>query len=117
MCIKLLFDENLSYKLCQHLADIFPNAQHVSQLQSLQTNEQIEDIEIWQFAKQNNYTIVTQDADFNDISGLNGYPPYVIWIRVGNCKLKVIESVMRKNCLKIQTFIHEASCGIIEISS
>ena len=116
MCIKLLFDENLSYKLCQRLADIFPNAQHVLQLQPFQANEQIEDIEIWQFAKENNYVIVTQDADFNDFSVLKGYPPYIIWLRTGNCKLKVMETMIRKNHLKIQTFIHESKCGIIEIN-
>ncbi len=58
---------------------------------------------------------MTQDADFNEILILNGYPPHIVWLRVGNCKLKVIENIMRKNNIKIQTFVHEANCGIIEI--
>ena len=42
------------------------------------------DAEIWQFAKQNGFTIVTFDADFFDISILRGHPPKVIWLRTGN---------------------------------
>jgi predicted nuclease of predicted toxin-antitoxin system len=33
------------------------------------------DLEIWSYAKNNNYTIVTFDADFIDLANLKGSPP------------------------------------------
>lgn len=64
--MKLLFDQNLSRKLVTRLADIFPNASHV-QLQGLAEKT---DTEIWDFAKLNDFCIVTQDADFTERSRL-----------------------------------------------
>ena len=54
--MKLLFDQNLSRKLVTRLADIFPNSSHV-QFHNL---TQAEDIEIWEFAKAQDFCIVTQ---------------------------------------------------------
>jgi predicted nuclease of predicted toxin-antitoxin system len=65
--MKLLFDENLSYKLCHRLEDIYPGSQHVENLGF----EQVDDIKIWSFAKHENFIIVTKDSDFNDISIFN----------------------------------------------
>ena len=36
------------------------------------------DREIWLFAKENGYAIVTFDADFNDLATLFGHPPKII---------------------------------------
>jgi predicted nuclease of predicted toxin-antitoxin system len=44
---KLLFDENISYKICQRLSDIFPNSGHITTF----ALQQAQDIEIWKFAK------------------------------------------------------------------
>lgn len=69
--MKLLFDENISYKLYQRLSDIFPNSSHIKAFR-LETKE---DIQIWEFAKHEDFIIVTQDSDFNDISNILGFPP------------------------------------------
>jgi len=45
--MKLLFDENISYKLVKRLEDIFPESKHIREL-GLET---FEDINIWNFAK------------------------------------------------------------------
>ncbi len=57
--MKLLFDRNLSRKLVSRLNDIFPESSHV------QFHELAEktDTEIWDFARANDFCIVTQDAD------------------------------------------------------
>ena len=77
MRIKLLFDQNLSYKLCKCLEDIFPESRHTSMLDLAQAN----DDKIWEHAKKDGYTIVTKDSDFNDISMVKGFPPHIIWLR------------------------------------
>ncbi|MDX2286191.1 MAG: DUF5615 family PIN-like protein, partial [Bacteroidia bacterium] len=44
-----------------------------------------DDRQVWEFARQAQFAIITKDNDFNELSQLLGYPPYVIWIRRGNC--------------------------------
>ncbi|MEB3217215.1 MAG: DUF5615 family PIN-like protein [Nostocales cyanobacterium 94392] len=40
--------------------------------------------EIWEFAKNQEFCIVTQDADYAERSRLYGSPPKIIWLRCGN---------------------------------
>jgi len=75
----LLFDQNISYRLVSKLSDYYPGCQQVHKLGL--TNA--EDIDIWDYARKNNYAIVTFDADFYDIGLLNGCPPKIIWLRTG----------------------------------
>jgi predicted nuclease of predicted toxin-antitoxin system len=55
-------------KLVNRLADIFPESSHV-QFHSLAEKT---DTEIWEFAKLNDFCIITQDADFPERSWLYG---------------------------------------------
>lgn len=59
--MKLLFDHHLSPRLVGRLADLFPNSNHVYPLNL----DEADDYEIWDFAKQNNFTIITKDAVFH----------------------------------------------------
>ncbi len=72
--MKLLFDENLSFRLCRQLNDLFPESSQV-RLLGLQ---QADDHTIWNYAKTNGYVLVTLDADFVDMAGLLGPPPKII---------------------------------------
>ena len=78
--MKLLLDENLSYKLAQLLCDEYPDSTHVMLLDM----EGASDEQIWAHAKEEGYIIVTQDADFHEYSLLYGGPPLVVWLRCGN---------------------------------
>ena len=75
--MKLLFDENISFKLCKRLEDIYPVSTHVR----FAGLESMDDTEVWQYAKDGGYTIVTQDSDFNDMSFVKGFPPCVVWMK------------------------------------
>ena len=109
--MKLLFDENISFKLCQRLDDIYPDSTHVR----FANLEHQNDAEIWQFAKDQNYIIVTQDSDFNDMVILKGFPPFVVWIKAGNSRVDKIESILRKHSISIRDFHDSKSIGLIEI--
>ena len=109
--MKLLFDENISFKLCQRLEDIYPDSTHV-RFVSL---EHETDAEIWQFAKEGDYIIVTQDSDFNDMGIINGFPPFVVWIKAGNSRVDKIESILRKYSISIRDFYDNQAIGLIEI--
>ena len=106
--MKLLFDQNISYRLVKKIQDILPESKQVVQLNL----ENATDAEIWTFAKANQYTIVTFDADFFDISILNGHPPKIIWIRSGNISTHNLETLLRNNINQIEEFdlAKELSC-------
>ncbi len=82
--MKLLFDQNISFRIVQKIQTIFPNAKQVRELGL----EGFSDDKIWTFAKVNNYTIVTFDSDFFEISNLKGHPPKIIWFRTRNTTTK-----------------------------
>lgn len=88
--MKLLFDQNISFRILSKIEDIYPEAQQVRELGL----EDSTDKQIWQYANQNNYTIVTFDADFFDMSNLYGHPPKIIWLRTGNRKTSDLERLL-----------------------
>jgi predicted nuclease of predicted toxin-antitoxin system len=78
--VKLLLDENLSRRLVPFLQDAFPGTSQVALLGM----EQAADRQIWQYAEDNDFVIVTSDADFEELSLLMGAPPHVIRLKGTN---------------------------------
>ena len=111
--MKLLFDENLSARLPGVLADVYPGSSHVHSCGLGSTD----DSGIWQFAKDNGYTIVSKDSDFQERSVLQGQPPKFIWLRVANCSTQEIENLLRKALPMIRQFIQEddESCLVLGV--
>jgi predicted nuclease of predicted toxin-antitoxin system len=87
--MKLLFDQNISYRLLKKIQHFYPEANQVRELGL----ENATDLKIWGFARENNYAIVTFDADFFDLSNLKGHPPKIIWLRMGNTTTNNLEKV------------------------
>src|SRR3989449_11582032 len=106
--MKLLFDQNLSFKLCRRLADIFPNSNQIRLLGMEEANDRI----IWEYAKANDFILVSQDVDFADMATLYGPPPKVIWLRCGNQPTKTIKQLLRDHADAIAAFEqdHAAAC-------
>lgn len=108
---KLLFDNNISHRVIPRIADIFPDATHVM----TEELDEASDTEVWEFAKQYRYTIVTKDSDFNDMAVFKGTPPKIIWIKIGNCKVSDIEIILKVNEKVIKLFLDEPESAIMEI--
>ncbi|MBW4640461.1 MAG: DUF5615 family PIN-like protein [Gloeocapsa sp. UFS-A4-WI-NPMV-4B04] len=108
--MKLLFDQNLSRKLVNRLANIFPDASHVY----FQGFSEASDRKIWEFAKVQGFCIVTQDADFAEKSRLYGSPPKVIWLRCGNATTQV-EAILRLGAEAIQELINNSNLNCLEL--
>jgi predicted nuclease of predicted toxin-antitoxin system len=98
--MKLLFDQNLSPRLPASLADIYPDSIHVSYVGLAESP----DLDVWTFARDNGFAVVSKDSDFQQWSLLFGAPPKFIWLRVGNCKRSMIEHLLRKHSATIHTF-------------
>ncbi len=109
--MKLLFDQNLSRKLVNRLADLFPDASHV-QFHNL---TDADDSEIWEFAKIQEFCIVTQDADFAERSRLYGSPPKVIWLRCGNTQTNKVEAILRSGADAIQELLDNSILDCLEL--
>lgn len=109
--MKLLFDHNLSPRLVQRLADMFPDSTHVA----IVGLERATDWEVWSYARDQEYVIVTKDADFNDLSVLYGAPPKIVWLRIGNTTTTQIEQVLRLHYTRIITFDEDTTASLLTI--
>ena len=78
--MKLLFDQNLSRHLVDHVRDAFPESAHVAPLGLSEATDEA----VWDFAGANGYLVVSKDSDFRQLAFLHGPPPKVLWLRLGN---------------------------------
>ncbi len=108
--MKLLFDQNLSFKLCQRRNHVFPDSSQVRLLGLAQAD----DGAIWGHAKSNGFVLVSQDADFAEMAALFGSPPKVIWLRGGNQPTAVIELMLRDRTDAIVAFGQDAEAACLE---
>jgi predicted nuclease of predicted toxin-antitoxin system len=66
-------------------------------------------------AKLNDFIIVTQDVDFDDLNSLYGFPPKIIWIRTGNLKTHAIADILNDYSDEINRFVENPDFGCFEI--
>lgn len=78
--MKLLLDENLSRRAIPFLQDTFPGSTQVVLLGM----ENADDRAIWNYAKDNDFVIVTKDSDFFEMASVYGQPPQIVWLKIGN---------------------------------
>ena len=109
--MKLLLDENLSPKLVRQLAPAFPDSLHVRDVQL----DARQDITIWQWARTNNFTILTQDDDFYLFAQLRGQPPKVVCLRFGNRSVRDIAAQLQRQSPLIAEFIAEGQAACLEL--
>ena len=89
--MKLLFDENLSHRLVERLADVYPGSQHVRQLGMRSAKDRI----VVGYAELMDMVLVTKDADFNDLAMLGTDKARVLRLGIGNSTTDEIEVVLR----------------------
>jgi len=114
--MKLLLDQNISFRITSKIQDLFPGSKQVRDLGL----ENSKDSFLWNYAKENNYCIVTFDGDFYDLGLIKGSSPKVIWLRLGNTTTQYIETVLRKNYDLIKTFLTDRNykeIGCLEINN
>ena len=96
--MKLLLDENLSRRLLPFLQEIYPGSSQVAVLGM----QQASDLDVWRYAGEHGYVLVTHDADFYDLSLTRGAPPSVIWLRCGNADKPQILTLLLKRRAEIE---------------
>lgn len=109
--MKFLFDQNISHRILGLLPERFSDSTSVKSKGLLNASDR----QIWEFAKSQDYVIVTQDSDFNDINILLGFPPKVIWIRSGNIRTQAIVDLLVYYEIEIREFVENKDLGCFEI--
>lgn len=98
--MKLLFDQNLSRHLVRQLTVEYPESRHVTDI-DLDTAT---DAEIWSWAGEHGFMIVSKDSDFRQLAFLHGPPPKAIWLRMGNASTLDIFNVLRDHLETVEHF-------------
>ena len=110
--MKLLFDENLSFRLVPALADIYPESTHVREIGLLGAD----DLQVWNFAAEHGLMLVSKDTDFYERSLVFGAPPKIIWLRVGNCTVNETVTLLRSQYIVIRHFSEDATATFLPLS-
>ena len=109
--MRLLLDQNLSFRLCDTLSDIFPGSRHVGLMGLARADDQT----IWEQARAGGFLLVSQDADFAELALLRGAPPKVIWLRCGNRPTNYIADLLRSHRHAISDLVDDEKAVCLEI--
>lgn len=96
---KYLIDANLPYYFSLWNN---PDFIHQRDLDDTWTDEYI-----WQYAKDNNLTIITKDGDFSLKVIHKGAPPKVVHLRFGNLRMKEFHRVISAHWDNIKLYLEE----------
>jgi predicted nuclease of predicted toxin-antitoxin system len=109
--MRLLFDENLAPQLVRRLADVFPGSVHVRDCGL----KAVDDVAVWRHAREQGFVIVSKDEDFRHLSFLEGAPPKVVGIELGNCSTDLIEQLLRRRRAEIERFAADPVAAFLRL--
>ncbi len=107
--MRLLFDQNISYRVVKQLKPVLPDIVGVREVGLLNAD----DYEIWEYARQKNYTVVTFDRDIPMIGSVRGFPPKIIWLRIGNTNNLKLISLMINRLAEFESFLNQQQNGCL----
>lgn len=110
--MKLLFDQNISYRILKDLPETYSGSSHIITEGLINSS----DFTIWEYAKLHQFMIVTQDSDFNDIYLLKGFPPKILWFQTGNLRTNDLAIILKNQQNEIINFQNNEELGCLEIS-
>ena len=73
------------------------------------------DTAIWTFAAENGYTVVTKDSDFLQRSLRLGFPPKVVWLRLGNCSVEASVELLREKYIRVRHFHDDPEATVLTL--
>ena len=97
--LEFVVDANLPYYFSLWDSDRFI---HLKDL-----NDEWSDEKVWNYAKENNLTIITKDADFSLKIIMAEAPPKVVHLRIGNMKMRELHDFLNKNWKTIETLLKD----------
>jgi predicted nuclease of predicted toxin-antitoxin system len=110
--MRLLFDQNLSYRLVTLLSEEYPGSVHVRDVGLGAADDRA----VWDHAARNGPTIVSKDADFQQRAMLYGHPPKVVWVRLGNCTTNAAAALLRARHGDVLAFEADPVAALLVLS-
>jgi predicted nuclease of predicted toxin-antitoxin system len=107
--MKLLLDENLSSQIIRKIIDLYPDSAHVKNLALKNTDDSV----VWEYAKTNNFIIVSKDADFYQHNLLYNNAPKLIYLWIGTSLTVEVVEILRDNFDTICQFESSESASIL----
>ncbi len=110
--MKLLFDQNLSYRLVPAPESLYPASVHIREVGlAVADNEAV-----WNYTTQHGFAIVSKDMDFYHRSVLFAQPLKVVWIGLDNCTTADIEALLRTRQADLLAFDQDASASFLALA-
>ena len=109
--MRLLFDQNISFRVVKQLKATFPDVIGIRECGLFNAD----DYRIWEYARQNGYTVVKFDKDIPAIGSVKGFPPKIIWLRTGNLNNSVIVSLFINRLDEFVAFINNERKGCLMV--
>jgi len=94
------------------LAEVYPECTHVHDIGM----DRASDTEVWRYAAEHGFTIVSKDSDFHQRSLLFGSPPKVVWLRLGNCSVAESAVALRERYIAVRHFVEESTADFLVVS-
>ena len=110
--MKLLLDENISPRAAIALLETYPETAHVRDVDLASATDE----EVWSFAAEHGFFIVSKDSDFHQLSFVRGFPPKVIWIRLGNCTTAQIIDLLLSRQKVLEAFESDSDAAFLKLS-
>jgi predicted nuclease of predicted toxin-antitoxin system len=101
--IRLLLDENLSEAILRSISTTYPGSAHVR----LALRPGASDEEVWAFARDHGFELVTRDEDFERLSAMRDAPPKVVWLALHNAINAEVASALRQAESSIDRFVND----------
>jgi len=108
----LLFDENIAARGVEIIAAEFPGAIHVRDVGLAQSSDE----NIWSWAKENGYAIVSKDDDFLTRALVRGHPPKTVILKVGNLRTRDLISFLLRRQSVITEFLEVSQDAALILS-
>ena len=107
--MRLLLDQNLSWRLIRLLEPNFPDVVHVSTIGLSQATDQ----QIWLYALLHHFIIVSKDSDFQNFTpGRNSFPKF-IWITSASARTTTIAQTLIDHLDHIYEFAQSTTVGLL----
>lgn len=110
--MKIVIDQNISFRIIPHINHLFTEIIHIRTLGWTDAP----DIVIFRNAKQQDFdAILTLDEDFDNIILENSPPPKILWLRVRNCTTNHLAKIIVDKIEVINEFLKDKELDCLEI--
>lgn len=109
--MKLLLDQNLSRRMLPDLVSAFPGSSQVQLLDLEFADDRI----LWQYAKDQDFALVTLDSDFHELATLYGAPPKILWLKCGNRPRWYVVGLLLQHRERIEVFGDDPDSAVLEV--